>query len=166
MTRQKSNKGSLQGSMIPSLSSCPFTLLLDQLPLSCLVCSSVCLLSIYPSRFIPSLSCLVHYKWTDHLSQLLVSALNNHSNTPPDPVPEPPVVYKKSIIFFRSLFAYMRLLPAYQLYRQLKKQNHPLRIGFRVSRGQSPEESMFRESEIGIGKNLQRIKKNKDRDDV
>ncbi|KAK3839436.1 MAG: autophagy-related protein 13-domain-containing protein [Linnemannia elongata] len=74
----------------------------------------------------------------------------NLSNTPPDPVPEPPVVYKKSIIFFRSLFAYMRLLPAYQLYRQLKKQNHPLRIGFRVSRGQSPEESMFRESEIGI----------------
>ncbi|KAF9541816.1 autophagy protein 13 [Mortierella hygrophila] len=74
----------------------------------------------------------------------------NLSSTPPDPVPEPPVVYKKSIIFFRSLFAYMRLLPAYQLYRQLKKQNHPLKIGFRVSRGQSPEESMFRESEIGI----------------
>ncbi|KAF9125439.1 autophagy protein 13 [Mortierella sp. 14UC] len=74
----------------------------------------------------------------------------NLSNTPPDPVPEPPVVYKKSIIFFRSLFAYMRLLPAYQLYRRLKKQNHPLRIGFRVSRGQSPEESMFREAEIGI----------------
>ncbi|KAF9923944.1 autophagy protein 13 [Linnemannia zychae] len=72
------------------------------------------------------------------------------SNTPPDPVPEPPVVYKKSIIFFRSLFAYMRLLPAYQLYRRLKKQNHPLRIGFRVNRGQSPEESMLRESEIGI----------------
>ncbi|KAF8946244.1 autophagy protein 13 [Haplosporangium gracile] len=74
----------------------------------------------------------------------------NLSNTPPDPVPEPPVVYKKSIIFFRSLYAYMRHLPAYQLYRQLKKQNHPLKIGFRVSRGQSPEESMFRESEIGI----------------
>ncbi|KAF9899792.1 autophagy protein 13 [Linnemannia zychae] len=74
----------------------------------------------------------------------------NLSNTPPDPVPEPPVVYKKSIIFFRSLFAYMRLLPAYQLYRRLKKQNHPLKIGFRVNRGQSPEESMFRESEIGI----------------
>ncbi|CAO3574607.1 unnamed protein product [Mortierella alpina] len=72
------------------------------------------------------------------------------SNTPPDRVPEPPVVYKKSIIFFRSLFAYMRLLPAYQLYRRLRKQNHPLKIGFRVNRGQSPEESMFRDSEIGI----------------
>ncbi|KAI1316260.1 autophagy protein 13 [Mortierella claussenii] len=72
------------------------------------------------------------------------------SNTPPDPVPEPPVVYKKSIIFFRSLFAYMRLLPAYQLYRRLRKQNYPLKIGFRVSRGHSPEESMFRDSEIGI----------------
>ncbi|KAG0365671.1 autophagy protein 13 [Mortierella sp. AD032] len=74
----------------------------------------------------------------------------NLSNTPPDPVPEPPVVYKKSIIFFRSLFAYMRLLPAYRLHRRLKEQNHPLRIGFRVSRGHGPEESMFRESEIGI----------------
>ncbi|KAF9954262.1 autophagy protein 13 [Mortierella alpina] len=72
------------------------------------------------------------------------------SNTPPDRVPEPPVVYKKSIIFFRSLFAYMRLLPAYQLYRRLRTQNHPLKIGFRVNRGQSPEESMFRDSEIGI----------------
>ncbi|KAF9953591.1 autophagy protein 13 [Mortierella alpina] len=72
------------------------------------------------------------------------------SNTPPDRIPEPPVVYKKSIIFFRSLFAYMRLLPAYQLYRRLRKQNHPLKIGFRVNRGQSPEESMFRDSEIGI----------------
>ncbi|KAG0198322.1 autophagy protein 13 [Mortierella sp. GBA30] len=72
------------------------------------------------------------------------------SNTLPDPVPEPPVVYKKSIIFFRSLFAYMRLLPAYQLYRRLRKQNHPLKIGFRVNRGQTPEESMYRDSEIGI----------------
>ncbi|KAF9185532.1 autophagy protein 13, partial [Haplosporangium sp. Z 767] len=72
------------------------------------------------------------------------------SNTPPDPVPEPPVVYKKSIIFFRSLFAYMRLLPAYQLYRRLRKQNHPLKIGFRINRGHSPGESMFQDSEIGI----------------
>ncbi|KAG0348533.1 autophagy protein 13, partial [Podila humilis] len=73
------------------------------------------------------------------------------STTPPDPVPEPPVVYKKSIIFFRSLFAYMRLLPAYQLYHRLRKQNHSLKIGFRVSRGQTPEESMLlQESEIGM----------------
>lgn len=72
------------------------------------------------------------------------------SNTPPDPVPEPPVVYKKSIIFFRSLFAYMRLLPAYQLYRRLRKQNHSLKIGFRVSRGQTPEDSMLQEPEIGM----------------
>ncbi|KAF9401908.1 autophagy protein 13 [Mortierella sp. AD011] len=72
------------------------------------------------------------------------------SNNPPDPAPEPPVVYKKSIIFFRSLFAYMRLLPAYQLYRRLRKQNYPLKIGFRVSRGHTPDESIFRDSEIGI----------------
>ncbi|KAG0342077.1 autophagy protein 13 [Podila horticola] len=71
-------------------------------------------------------------------------------NTPPDPVPEPPVVYKKSIIFFRSLFAYMRLLPAYQLYRRLRKQSHSLKIGFRVSRGQTPEDSMLQEPEIGM----------------
>lgn len=74
------------------------------------------------------------------------------SNTPPNPAPEPPVVYKKSIIFFRSLYAYMRLLPAYQLYKRLRRQNLPLKIGFRVSRGQAPEESMFRDSDIGIGK--------------
>ncbi|KAF9994164.1 autophagy protein 13 [Entomortierella chlamydospora] len=72
------------------------------------------------------------------------------SNNPPDPAPEPPVVYKKSIIFFRSLFAYMRLLPAYQLYRRLRKQSYPLKIGFRISRGHTPDESIFRDSEIGI----------------
>ncbi|KAF9419305.1 autophagy protein 13 [Podila epigama] len=72
------------------------------------------------------------------------------SSTPPDPAPEPPVVYKKSIIFFRSLFAYIRLLPAYQLYRRLCKQNNSLKIGFRVSRGQTPEESMLQEPEIGM----------------
>ncbi|KAK3813275.1 MAG: autophagy-related protein 13-domain-containing protein [Benniella sp.] len=72
------------------------------------------------------------------------------SNVPPDPIPEPPIVYKKSIIFFRSLYAYMRLLPAYHLYRRLRKQNHPLKIGFRVSRGHNPEESMLRDSEIGM----------------
>lgn len=76
------------------------------------------------------------------------------SNVPPDPIPEPPIVYKKSIIFFRSLYAYMRLLPAYHLYRRLRKQNHPLKIGFRVSRGHNPEESILRDSEIGIGKLL------------
>ncbi|KAF9969497.1 autophagy protein 13 [Actinomortierella ambigua] len=73
-------------------------------------------------------------------------------NTLPEPVPEPPVVYKKSIIFFRSLYAYMRLLPAYQLYRRLRKQNHSLKIGFRVSRGhQTPEDSILRsDHDIGI----------------
>jgi hypothetical protein len=108
-------------------------------------------LSIPSSWSILSPIRLAWHEWTDHLFACLLHTTN--SNSLPDPVPEPPVVYKKSIIFFRSLFAYMRLLPAYQLYRRLKKQNHPLRIGFRVSRGQSPEESMFRESEIGIGKN-------------
>jgi hypothetical protein len=46
----------------------------------------------------------------------------------------------------------MRLLPAYQLYRRLRKQNHSLKIGFRVSRGQTPEDSMLQEPEIGMGK--------------
>jgi len=59
----------------------------------------------------------------------------------------------------------MRLLPAYQLYRRLRKQNHSLKIGFRVSRGQTPEDSMLQEPEIGMGKcsPFRRGEKNKEK---
>ncbi|RUS15088.1 autophagy-related protein 13, partial [Jimgerdemannia flammicorona] len=45
-----------------------------------------------------------------------------------------PVVYKKSIIFFRSLYAYVRLLPAFQLQRRLRKMKGlaNLRLGYRL----------------------------------
>ncbi|KAF0482043.1 autophagy-related protein 13-domain-containing protein [Gigaspora margarita] len=51
----------------------------------------------------------------------------------PDPLPELPVVYKKSIAFFRTLYAYVRLLPAYRLYRRIRKKklSSALKIGYR-----------------------------------
>ncbi|CAG8740612.1 2549_t:CDS:10, partial [Dentiscutata erythropus] len=51
----------------------------------------------------------------------------------PDPLPDLPVVYKKSIAFFRTLYAYVRLLPAYRLYRRIRKKklSSALKIGYR-----------------------------------
>ncbi|CAG8671867.1 8188_t:CDS:2, partial [Funneliformis mosseae] len=50
----------------------------------------------------------------------------------PDPPPDLPVVYKKSIAFFRSLYAYVRLLPAFRLYKRIKMNlNNALKIGYR-----------------------------------
>ncbi|RIA97215.1 autophagy-related protein 13-domain-containing protein [Glomus cerebriforme] len=49
-----------------------------------------------------------------------------------DPPPDLPIVYKKSIVFFRSLYAYVRLLPAFRLYKRIKMElNHDLKIGYR-----------------------------------
>ncbi|CAB4389752.1 unnamed protein product [Rhizophagus irregularis] len=54
----------------------------------------------------------------------------SHPST--DPPPDLPVVYKKSIAFFRSLYAYVRLLPAFRLFKRIKaKLNHDLKIGYR-----------------------------------
>ncbi|KAK6361515.1 autophagy protein 13 [Orbilia blumenaviensis] len=50
--------------------------------------------------------------------------------------PELAVVYKKSIVLFRSLFAYTRLLPAWKLQKKLAKSNkNNLRICCRVVNG-------------------------------
>ncbi|CAG8457384.1 4027_t:CDS:10 [Ambispora leptoticha] len=43
--------------------------------------------------------------------------------------PEPPIAYKKSIAFFRSLYAFVRLLPAYRLFKRLRRMK--LKIGHR-----------------------------------
>ncbi|KAI8824170.1 autophagy-related protein 13-domain-containing protein [Fimicolochytrium jonesii] len=47
--------------------------------------------------------------------------------------PELPLVYKKSVAFFRSLYSYIRLLPAYRLYRRFRRKQTNLRIGYRLS---------------------------------
>ncbi|CAI2186752.1 3156_t:CDS:10, partial [Funneliformis geosporum] len=50
----------------------------------------------------------------------------------PEPPPDLPVVYKKSIAFFRSLYAYVRMLPAFRLYKRIKMNlNNALKIGYR-----------------------------------
>lgn len=49
-----------------------------------------------------------------------------------------PNVYKKAVVLFRSLFTYLRLLPAWKLYRRLGRQataSDKLRLGFRIKRG-------------------------------
>ncbi|GBC04048.1 hypothetical protein RclHR1_05490011 [Rhizophagus clarus] len=54
----------------------------------------------------------------------------SHPST--DQPPDLPIVYKKSIVFFRSLYAYVRLLPAFRLFKRIKtKLNHDLKIGYR-----------------------------------
>ncbi|KAJ3215553.1 autophagy protein 13 [Dinochytrium kinnereticum] len=62
----------------------------------------------------------------------------------PVPAPEVPVMYKKMVMFFRSLYSFTRLLPAYRLFRKLRKsKGGPLKIGYRLSTGRviSPDEA-------------------------
>ena len=50
----------------------------------------------------------------------------------PDSQAELPIVYKKSITFFRSLYAYVRLLPMFGLFKRLSmKLTQSLKIGHR-----------------------------------
>ncbi|KAL5033550.1 hypothetical protein BDV3_000522 [Batrachochytrium dendrobatidis] len=54
-------------------------------------------------------------------------------NAPANP-PDLPVVYKKSIVFFRSLYSMLRLMPAYNLCRKLRSiKNTPFAIMYRIS---------------------------------
>ncbi|KAI8837046.1 autophagy-related protein 13-domain-containing protein [Chytridium lagenaria] len=53
-------------------------------------------------------------------------------------------MYKKMVMFFRSLYAFTRLLPAYRLFRKLRKsKSGPLKIGYRLSTGRfnQPDEA-------------------------
>ncbi|KAK9764422.1 autophagy protein 13 [Basidiobolus ranarum] len=57
-----------------------------------------------------------------------------------------PIVYKKSIVFFRSLFTYVRQLPAYRLFRRLRKMKlKGLKLGYRLTTAPTSPEN-----EIGI----------------
>ncbi|CAG8502720.1 2799_t:CDS:10 [Ambispora gerdemannii] len=44
--------------------------------------------------------------------------------------PEVPITYKKSIAFFRSLYNFVRLLPAYRLFKRLRRMK--LKVGHRI----------------------------------
>ncbi|KAF2020873.1 hypothetical protein BU24DRAFT_10165 [Aaosphaeria arxii CBS 175.79] len=52
-----------------------------------------------------------------------------------DPLPN---VYKKAVVLFRSLYAYLRFLPAFKYHKSIAKQpaNHPsLKLNYRISNG-------------------------------
>ncbi|KAF2689967.1 hypothetical protein K458DRAFT_97122 [Lentithecium fluviatile CBS 122367] len=52
-----------------------------------------------------------------------------------DPLPN---VYKKAVVLFRSLYAYLRFIPAYKYYKSIAKQpaNHPsLKLNYRIYNG-------------------------------
>ncbi|KND02920.1 uncharacterized protein SPPG_02001 [Spizellomyces punctatus DAOM BR117] len=69
-----------------------------------------------------------------HKSVLLESWQLTLSHPIASQAPELPVVYKKSVALFRSLYSYVRLLPAYRLYRKLRRQKDGnLGIGYRLS---------------------------------
>lgn len=63
--------------------------------------------------------------------------LTFQSSPLPRTSPDLPIVYKKSIILFRSLYTLVNLLPAYKLYRQLRKRNqqNSLKMVCRITTG-------------------------------
>ena len=66
--------------------------------------------------------------------------LGDHSGPlPPDLSTILPLVYKKSIVLFRSLFTYCNFLPAWKLSRKIGKSRSTMamRIGYRIVDGQS-----------------------------
>ena len=59
-----------------------------------------------------------------------------------------PNLYKRSIVFFRSLYSFVRLLPAYGLHRRLRNygQSNGLSLNYRLT--PSPT---YRNDEIPLG---------------
>ncbi len=51
----------------------------------------------------------------------------------PVPLADLPGIYKKCVMFFRTLYSYTKLLPAYNLWSKLKTSKEKLRIGYRLS---------------------------------
>ncbi|KAF2130194.1 autophagy-related protein 13 [Dothidotthia symphoricarpi CBS 119687] len=59
-----------------------------------------------------------------------------HPSELDDPLPN---VYKKAVVLFRSLYAYLRFIPAFKYYKSMAKQpaNHPaLKLNYRITNGQ------------------------------
>ncbi|KAJ3340198.1 autophagy protein 13 [Gonapodya sp. JEL0774] len=64
--------------------------------------------------------------------QLTLTPLASSPQTDSTP-PDLPVAYKKSVVFFRSLFSHVRLLPAYRLVRRLRRETPPaVHVGYRL----------------------------------
>lgn len=76
-----------------------------------------------------------------------------HRQPYPEYAVDLPNLYKRSIVFFRSLHSLTRLLPSYDLYRKLHKSNdatHSLSIGYRLSTSSGHGKS----TEISLGKEV------------
>lgn len=74
---------------------------------------------------------LVLERWKIHVG-------DKHSVHPSELSDPLPNVYKKAVVLFRSLYAYLRFIPAYKYYKNIAKQpaNHPsLKLNYRISNG-------------------------------
>lgn len=74
---------------------------------------------------------LVLERWKIHVG-------DKHSVHPSELSDPLPNVYKKAVVLFRSLYAYLRFIPAYRYYKNIAKQppNHPsLKLNYRISNG-------------------------------
>lgn len=61
------------------------------------------------------------------------SSNNLHSHPLPDFPVDLPNLYKRSIVFFRSLHSLVRLLPSHNLNRRLKVHDGEISLGYRLS---------------------------------
>ncbi|KAK9823656.1 hypothetical protein WJX72_004459 [[Myrmecia] bisecta] len=53
---------------------------------------------------------------------------------------DPPAIYKRMVIMLRSLYSYVRVLPAYRMYRASKRnRGNSFSLSYRLSRGRSAE---------------------------
>jgi autophagy-related protein 13 len=83
-----------------------------------------------PSRIGKSTQ-LVLERWKVHVGDKSLV----HPSELNDPLPN---VYKKAVVLFRSLYAYLRFIPAHKYYKSISKQpaNHPsLKLNYRISNG-------------------------------
>lgn len=74
---------------------------------------------------------LVLERWNVHIGDKHAV----HPSELSDPLPN---VYKKAVVLFRSLYAYLRFIPAFKYYKSIAKQpaNHPsLKLNYRISNG-------------------------------
>lgn len=79
----------------------------------------------------------------DHTA--FVHLFNVYSHPLPDYAVDLPSLYKRSIVFFRSLYSFVRLLPGYELHRRIRHPG-PLSIGFRMGVSQT-----VMQDELGLG---------------
>lgn len=81
---------------------------------------------------------------------MLENNKEGHSHPLPDFPVDLPNLYKRSIIFFRALYSFVRLLPGHELHRRLSKygqQLNELSLGHRLS-----STIITDKSELSLGK--------------